>query len=371
MRIFGLPAPLVALFMSCASGIAAPRNSTLEEEHNTQIKASHDNKPPVPPNPPPLPPPRPLVIWHGLGDQYASAGMLEFIELIKEMHEGIFIYSARISDEPNADQKAGWFGNVNEQVAQVAEQIAAIPELEGGFDAIGFSQGGQFLRAYVERFNSPPVRNLITFGSQHMGISDLPGCKPTDWLCRAARAAAASGVYSPWAQKNLVQAQYFRDHRHIGSYLHSSTFLADINNEIPEEDDDEDEEPRIRNLTYAFNLASLDNFVMALFDQDQTVVPKESAWFGSYALPTDDDNDVDKGAIIPMRKQRLYKEDWIGLRTLDEADKLFLIVCQGEHMRLTDECWRPIVARWVGSIDMDKVTEASVPQIPSLLIQDW
>jgi Palmitoyl protein thioesterase len=33
------------------------------------------------------------------------------------------------------------YGNVNEQVEQVAEQLNRIEELEGGFDAIGFSQG--------------------------------------------------------------------------------------------------------------------------------------------------------------------------------------------------------------------------------------
>lgn len=61
------------------------------------------------------------------------------------------------------------YGNVNEQIDLVAEQIANVTELKDGFDAIGFSQGGQFLRAYVERYNTPPVHNLITFGSQHMG----------------------------------------------------------------------------------------------------------------------------------------------------------------------------------------------------------
>jgi palmitoyl-protein thioesterase len=36
------------------------------------------------------------------------------------------------------------YGNVNEQVQLVSEQLAAIPELENGFDAIGFSQGSLF-----------------------------------------------------------------------------------------------------------------------------------------------------------------------------------------------------------------------------------
>ena len=112
--------------------------------------------------------------------------MVEFGKLIEALRPGIFIHSLYIEEEQDQDRKAGFvrcmpfrgpsrfahpsqFGNVNEQIDFVAEQIANITELKDGFDAIGFSQGGQFLRAYVERYNSPPIHNLITFGSQHMG----------------------------------------------------------------------------------------------------------------------------------------------------------------------------------------------------------
>ena len=67
--------------------------------------------------------------------------------------------------------------------------------------------GGQFLRAYLERYNSPSINNLITFGSQHMGISDIPACRPYDLLCQVARRAAKSAVYGKWAQENLVQVR--------------------------------------------------------------------------------------------------------------------------------------------------------------------
>jgi palmitoyl-protein thioesterase len=69
--------------------------------------------------------------------------------------------------------------------------------------------GGQFLRAYVERYSHAvaPVRNLITFGSQHMGISDLPVCSPTDILCQVSRRLAKQAVYGKWAQENLVQVR--------------------------------------------------------------------------------------------------------------------------------------------------------------------
>lgn len=119
--------------------------------------------------------------------------MVEFGELIAKMHPGIFIHSVYIEEDQDQDRKAGFvrcmplrslrnsptrfsqYGNVNEQIDFVAQQVANITELKDGFDAIGFSQGGQFLRAYVERYNNPPVHNLITFGSQHMGTRFIEG----------------------------------------------------------------------------------------------------------------------------------------------------------------------------------------------------
>lgn len=93
-----------------------------------------------------------------------------------------------------------------------------------------FSQGGQFLRALIQR-NSFNVRNLITFGSQHQGISDFPACKPTDLLCRLAESALRGGVFTEYAQKNLVSAQYYRDPRsedRYQKYLEMNEFIADI-----------------------------------------------------------------------------------------------------------------------------------------------
>ncbi|KAF9052293.1 palmitoyl-protein thioesterase [Hymenopellis radicata] len=286
--------------------------------------------------------PRPLVLWHGLGDSYASDGMVQFGELIKEIHAGIFIHSIYIVDNNDDDRKACFYGNVNTQLAGVAKQLSDIPELSTGFDAIGFSQGGQFLRAYVERYNDPPIHNLITFGSQHMGVSDMPACSAWDLLCRAARGVALGAAYSAWVQDNIVMAQYFRDPSNIQTYLNANHFLPDVNNEIPGQ----------RNSTYADNFASLNALVLLLFDQDKTVVPKESAWFGTESIPDDGAQRVltDK-TIIPMRSQPLYTEDWIGLRQLDERGAVILGTCDGEHMQMNRACWEPVVKQWVGGMD--------------------
>ncbi|EMD32081.1 hypothetical protein CERSUDRAFT_119066 [Gelatoporia subvermispora B] len=291
--------------------------------------------------------PRPLVIWHGMGDSYGSPGMLQFMDIVRKMHPGIFVHSIYLDEDLKEDEKAGFFGDMNENIERVAEQLANLTDLQHGFDAIGFSQGGQFLRAYIERYNSPPVNNLITFGSQHMGISDLPMCGPSDLLCQLARRAARGGVYNTWAQEHLVQAQYFRDPSQLDLYLKTNKFLTSINNEIPQ----------TVNATYSRNLASLNALVLMLFSADKTVVPKETSWFGSYAPPNSSDGQAEK-TIVPMRMQPLYTEDWIGLRELDERGAVHLDTCEGEHMQLNRDCWEPIVKNYVGGSLKDRHLDA-------------
>lgn len=47
---------------------------------------------------------------------------------------------------------------------------------ERGIWAIGFSQGGLFLRAVFEWYPNLTVSTLITFGLPHMGVLQLPLC---------------------------------------------------------------------------------------------------------------------------------------------------------------------------------------------------
>lgn len=75
-------------------------------------------------------------------------------------------------------RQASFFGNANAHVQLACDQLLALEEItspelnpSGKFDAIGFSQGGQLLRAVVERCGGEGglnVRHLITVGSQHV-----------------------------------------------------------------------------------------------------------------------------------------------------------------------------------------------------------
>lgn len=185
-------------------------------------------------------------------------------------------------------------------------------------NAIGFSQGGQFLRAYVQRCNSPPVANLVTFGSQHNGIADFQRCESNDWLCQGAQTLLRGNTWSDFVQSRLVPAQYFRDAEQIDVYLKGSNFLADVNNER-----------QVKNTAYKENMKKLQRFAMYVFSKDTTVVPKESGWFSEVNATT--------GVETKLQKRAMYKEDWLGLRWLDEKGKLEFKAVDGPHMHLTDE----------------------------------
>jgi len=264
--------------------------------------------------------PLPLIIWHGLGDNYEADGLNATAKLAQQVNPGTYVYIIRLAESAGDDRKATFFGNVTNHVAQVCEDLASHPILSKAeaVNGLGFSQGGQFLRAYVERCNSPLVRNLVTFGSQHNGIARFQGCNPTDWLCKAAGNLLAANTWSSFSQSTLVPAQYYRNGNDLDSYLQYSNFLADINNERD-----------IKNKTYKDNLSKLKKFVMYVFEEDETVIPKESGWFAEVNGTTQE--------VTPLRNRTIYKEDWIGLKEVDKREGLVFEKIPGKHMQIAEK----------------------------------
>ena len=134
------------------------------------------------------------------------------------------------------------------------------------------------------------------------------------------------------------KAQYFRDPDRLDQYLTTNEFLPAINNEIPAS----------VNSTFADNFSSINKLVLILFSDDKTVVPKESSWFGSYKTSDDIVSGSQEKTIIPMRLQPTYLANTFGLRSLDERGDVLLKTCEGEHMQISDDCWKPLIQDFVG-----------------------
>uniref|UniRef100_A0A8C4N7Z9 Palmitoyl-protein thioesterase 1 n=1 Tax=Eptatretus burgeri TaxID=7764 RepID=A0A8C4N7Z9_EPTBU len=264
--------------------------------------------------------PTPIVIWHGMGDSCCNPlSMGSVTRMLKKKIPGVYVLPLMIGNNILEDMANGFFMNVNYQVDMVCQALAKDPALQLGYNAMGYSQGGQFLRALAQRCPHPPMRKLISFGGQHQGIYGLPHClNPEPGFCDFIRKMINAGAYTKVIQDNLVQAEYWQDPLDLAIYRNNSIFLADINQE------------KHVNESYRNNLKKLEKLVLVKFTQDSIVVPRESEWFGFY-------KDGQATQLYNLRESSLYLEDRLGLQEMDKTGKLDFLEADGDHLQYSEE----------------------------------
>lgn len=264
----------------------------------------------------------PVVFWHGMGDSCCNPLSLGKVKKLLQENLGpdkngdlIHVNSIKIGGNIVEETLNGYFMNVNKQIDEACEQIKNDPKLSNGYNAVGFSQGSQFLRGLVQRCPTPKMHNLISIGGQHQGVYGLPHCSyPDHTSCDFIRKILNDAAYVSTVQNHLVQAEYWHDPLNEDEYKAGSVFLADINNE------------KSINLDYVKNLQSLDNLVLVMFNNDSMVVPKESAWFGFFT-PGQAVN------VTDLWNSTIFTEDRIGLKKMNSAGKLHFLSVNGDHLQ--------------------------------------
>ncbi|KAJ8966260.1 hypothetical protein NQ317_000534 [Molorchus minor] len=257
----------------------------------------------------------PIVLWHGMGDSccfFFSLGA--FQEKLSKALPGVHIHSLKIGSNVIEDVENGYLMHPDKQIKEACDIVKSDPLLSVGFNAIGFSQGAQFLRGLLQKCPEAKIRNLISLGGQHQGVYGLPNCgslsHPTcDYLRRILNHAA----YLGWVQKKLVQATYWHDPLNEEEYRNYSTFLADINNE------------RQINQDYIKSIQSLDNLVLVKFDSDTMVQPVETEWFGFY-------KPGQAVEIENLQESALFIDDRLGLQKLNDESRLHFLSVPGNHL---------------------------------------
>jgi len=271
----------------------------------------------------------PVVIWHGMGDNCCHDFSMGYIKhLLEENLPGVYVRSLMIGSGPSEDTMNGFFKPVNEQVSEVCQKIATDPHLQDGYNAIGFSQGGQFLRAVAQRCPNK-MQTLISVGGQHQGVYGLPKCFGDNHvICDYVRRLLNYGAYISFIQESLVQAQYWHDPLDEETYRRKSVFLADINNSRPD----------FRNETYKENLLKLRNLVLIKFEGDTVVDPRDTEWFSFY-------HPGQGTTIQAYNETELYRDDWIGLKKLDQSGRLHLLSVPGDHLRISEEYFINVIIK--------------------------
>ncbi|XP_023291189.2 palmitoyl-protein thioesterase 1 [Lucilia cuprina] len=256
----------------------------------------------------------PVVMWHGMGDTCCFPFSLGSIKkLLQSELNNTYVKSLQIGGNVVMDYESGFFIHPNTQVEYACQELAKDEKLKRGYNAIGFSQGGQFLRALAQRCPLPPMKVLITMGGQHQGVFGLPKCPSLkSKTCEYIRRLLNTAAYDTWTQLELVQATYWHDPLDEEKYKARSTFLADINNEV------------FVNGLYADNLNKLEKFVMVKFLNDTIVQPKESQWFEFYKPGQDKE-------ILPLKKSPVYEQ--LGLNHMAVNQKLMFLEAEGDHLQ--------------------------------------
>jgi len=264
--------------------------------------------------------PLPIVLWHGMGDSCCfSFSLGKFKKELETEVPGVYVLSIKIGSDLVEDVKSGYFVHPDKQLEEVCDLIKNDTKLQNGFNAIGFSQGSQFLRALKQRCSAARIVNLVSLGGQHQGVFGLPNCPGlSSKICEGLREMLNYGAYYSWVQDYLVQATYWHDPLNEDEYKKYSSFLADINNEneIKEE--------------YKSNLLSLKRLVLVQFMNDTIVQPKESQWFGFYKPGQDKE-------LQTMEETTLYTEDRLGLKQMNENGQLILLETEGNHLQFSKE----------------------------------
>eukprot|EP00092_Neocalanus_flemingeri_P013845 GFUD01014936.1.p1 GENE.GFUD01014936.1~~GFUD01014936.1.p1 ORF type:complete len:308 (-),score=78.98 GFUD01014936.1:58-981(-) len=273
----------------------------------------------------------PIVLWHGMGDCCCNPfSMGSITKYLEKKIPGVYVHSLMIGDNVVQDTENGFFLNINTQIELACQKIQADPNLQDGYHAVGFSQGGLFFRGLAQRCPQPRIKNLVSIGGPQQGVYGLPKCLGENHLiCDYARRLLNYGAYIGWIQRLLVQAQYWHDPLAEQEYADNSLFLADINNQ-----------GSVKNLTYKENLEKLDNLVLVKFSKDTVVDPKGSEWFGWFSSSS-------PSSMVPLQQTPLYQEDWLGLKVLDKLEKLHLMSVDGDHLQLDQESLDHIIETYL------------------------
>ncbi|ENN80889.1 lysosomal thioesterase PPT2 homolog [Dendroctonus ponderosae] len=243
---------------------------------------------------------KPVILMHGILTGFHSMELIK--NRIQEKHPGTLIY--------NIEKFGGWssLDNLNYQVAQLSRDLNNFTQIHpGGVNVLGYSQGALLARTVLQANPNHTVHNFISlsgpqagqYGTQFLHLY-FPGL---------ALETAYELFYSRVGQHTSV-GNYWNDPYHEQLYLEFSQFLPYVNNELSCN----------RSEQFKAAITKLKNLVLIGGPDDNVITPWQSSQFGYYNS---------NGTVVDFLERDIYKDDKIGLKTLNQNKKLHIITVPG------------------------------------------
>ena len=259
----------------------------------------------------------PIAIFHGLG---ASCDMKRVSRYIDKLSFDLNSNEVTCIEIGNGIIDSVLM-SIEEQSKEACEKVKKIPMFSSDFSIIGLSQGSLIGRYIIEKCNMKgTVRRFISISGPQMGISNLFPHQYCSIFCGLFNYAIEKIISFNLFKKNMIAPiGYYRPKGNNKSYDNSTNnFIAELNNEVI-----------LKQASIKDRMLKLEMLVLIMNDDDRIVHPPSSAWFEFY--------DRWGNFIVPLRKSRFYIEDYIGIRQLDENNKMKLIRLPGRHLYVTNK----------------------------------
>ncbi|XP_055639690.1 lysosomal thioesterase PPT2 homolog isoform X1 [Toxorhynchites rutilus septentrionalis] len=248
---------------------------------------------------------KPVVIIHGI--LTGADSMLVIMEEIERHHPGTIMY--------NTDRFGGWSSleNAWHQVFEFNDDLQQIcKDHPDGVILLGYSQGGLLARAVLQTYPNHCVKKLISLSSPQAGQY---GTEFLHLIFPSLVARTAYQLFYTYVGQHTSVGNYWNDPHQQDLFEQFSIFLPYVNNDLPS----------TNSTVFRESLLKLDELILIGGPDDGVITPWESSHFGYYNR-TDD--------VIPCKQRKIYLEDRIGLKTLDESGRLKLVTMAG--VRHTD-----------------------------------
>eukprot|EP01027_Heterolobosea_sp_BB2_P016872 GEZU01023954.1.p1 GENE.GEZU01023954.1~~GEZU01023954.1.p1 ORF type:complete len:358 (+),score=70.23 GEZU01023954.1:98-1075(+) len=265
---------------------------------------------------------KPVIMMHGILSTERDFDHVE--KLIQQIHPGTFTLSLPIFTGNDSVETPMWtqVQGYIEYLTQVINNNTDV--FEDGFHIIAHSQGALLSRAVLQTWSDrssikgAQVDTFISLAGPQMGQYGLVGDVGKYGI--VAKELAYLLLYNDYAQDSLSFASYWNDPYHQAAYFKHSQFLAVINNQTynPKSQD------------YKQNFMQVQKAVFFGSDGDEIIQPWQSSLWGFWNTTADGNPFASNSLyIVPMEKQPLFTEDWLGLGQMFAEGRLVVQAVSG------------------------------------------